>query len=230
MWVNSVPRPPLTEDAFNKWYEEVHIPDIINAKPGLEGCVAAWRYKCQDDSRARPYLALYSIPNMAFVQSPQFGRVSQYHELLPEGGPSQKFVDFDTRFYKRVQVLQKPGQDRREIGRVIKSTAIHPGCGMDEEFDRWYREEHLQQVSQMPGWKKSARFELIYKVQSNDDPIKENAPKCLAIHEFEEGTEVKRIPRELWTEWTKRMVESAVQVDEGTFEYTWGICAENGEL
>jgi hypothetical protein len=237
IWVNSVPKPSLPEDTFNKWYQTVHIPDIIGAESGTGGCVAAWRFKCRDPSRPRPYLALYSVPNMGFVQSAGFSKVSQYSEMLPEGGPSQKFVDFDTRFYQRVQVFESRGKDetndvtaKRGIGKVVKSTAIQPANGTEEEFDQWYREEHLEQVSRMPGWRKSTRFELIFKVQSKDDETKEEAPKYLAIHEFEDGTEVKRMPREEWTEWTAKMVESAVKIDEGSFDYVWGMGEESAGL
>jgi hypothetical protein len=230
IWVNSVPKPPLTEDIFNEWYEKAHIPDIIKAKSGPQSCVAAWRFKCQDVSRPRPYLALYSVPDMAFIQSPEFVRLSQYHDSLPEGGPSQKFIDFDTRFYQRVQVLEKPREEKRGLGKVIKCTAIQPGLGMEDEFNRWYREEHLEQVSHMPGWRKSTRFDLIFKVQSHDDSNREEAPKYLAIHEFEEGTEVNRISKEEWTEWTKRMVKAAVKIDEGTFDYLWVMGDEDEGL
>ena len=145
--------------------------------------------------------------------------------MLPDGGPSQEHVDFDTRFYQQIQVYGKedgpPG-----IGSVIKSTAIQPAKGMEEEIDRWYREEHLAQVSQIVGWRKSSRYELIFKVQSKDDLEWKEAPKYLAIHEFDEGTKVERIPREKWTPWTKRMVESSVLVDEGVFELMWGFGEE----
>jgi hypothetical protein len=60
---------------------------------------------------------------------------------------------------------------------LIKFTAIQPGVGMEVEFDRWYWEEHLEQVSQMPRWRKSTRFGSIFKVQSHDDPNREQAPK-----------------------------------------------------
>lgn len=226
MWVNSVPKKTLKHEIFNHWYQTVHIPDIVAAKPpNSDGCVAAWRYKCEDKSRTRPYLALYSIPDMGFVQSAAFGTISQYHDLLPGGGPSQTHVDFDTRFYRQVQVYGKDSGPRG-IGGVIKSTAIQPGEGMKEEFDRWYREEHLAQVSKMAGWRKSSRYELIFKVQSKGDPEWKEAPKYLAIHEFEAGTKVERMPQEQWTPWTKRMVESSVLVDEGTFELMWGFGEE----
>lgn len=96
--------------------------------------------------------------------------------------------------------------------------------------DRWYAEEHLEQVSQMPGWLKSTRYELVFKVQSKDDATQEVAPKYLAIHEFEEGTDVKRMPREEWTEWTERMVSSAEKIDEGVFEYLWGFGRDDAGL
>ncbi|KAF2662553.1 hypothetical protein K491DRAFT_686435 [Lophiostoma macrostomum CBS 122681] len=231
MWVNSVPKPQLEEKVFNQWYQEVHIPDIVNAKPG-DGCVAAWRFKSQNPTRPRPYLALYAVPDMSFIQSPEFGEVSQYHEMLPEGGPSQKFVDFDTRFYRRTQTYEKEEEDNtgfvpQGIGRVVKSTAMQPAPGMSEELDRWYREEHLGQVAAMPGWRRSTRYELIFKVQSKDDPSHEEAPRYLAIHEFDEGTKIARMPREQWTEWTTRMVESAELLDEGTFTYVWGTRDEH---
>ncbi|KAF2112091.1 hypothetical protein BDV96DRAFT_649452 [Lophiotrema nucula] len=231
MWVNSVPKPPLSDEAFNRWYEEVHIPDIIRAKSGNDGCIAAWRFKCQDPARRRPYLALYSVPDISFVQSPEFGRISQYHHSLPEGGPSQKFVDFDTRFYQRVQVFEKPEMGIAPgIGKVVKSTAMQPGPGMEEEFNRWYTEEHLEQVSHMSGWRRSTRFELVFKVQSRDDPSQEPAPKYLAIHEFEEGTKVQRMRKEEWTEWTKNMVDGASKIDEGTFDYLWGLGDDDASL
>ena len=129
IWVNSVPMAPLSESVFNKWYEEVHIVEIIKAGLGSGSCIAAWRFKCQEASRFRPCLALYAVSNMPFVHSPGLVRVSQHYVTLPEGEPSQKFVDFDTRFYQRIQVLQK-SEEKIGIGKVIKSTAIEPGLGM----------------------------------------------------------------------------------------------------
>ncbi|KAF2731585.1 hypothetical protein EJ04DRAFT_442739 [Polyplosphaeria fusca] len=227
---NSIPRQNFAEDVYNQWYQEVHVPDVLSAKPGGKGVIAAWRFKSQDSTRHRPYLALYSVPNMAFIQSREFRQVNQYSQMLPEGGPSQKSVDFDTRFYQRVQIFEKPEKELVGIGRVLKCTAIQPAPGTEENFNRWYDEEHLEQVSQMSGWRKSTRYELIFKVQSRDDPRPEEAPKYLAIHEFEEGTNVQRMLREEWTERTKEMVESALEIDEGTFDYLWGMGADNAGL
>ncbi|KAF2246558.1 hypothetical protein BU26DRAFT_566921 [Trematosphaeria pertusa] len=240
IWVNSVPRPSLPDATFNAWYQTVHIPDILSAKPssGRAGCAAAWRFKCTDAARPRPYLALYAVPDLSFIQSAEFAGISQYDDLLPEGGPSQEYVDFDTRIYQRVQVFEKhePGGQTGKMGRgggigaVIKSTAIQPQSGTEGEFDRWYREEHLEQVACMPGWRKSTRYELVFKVRSRDEADGEAAPGFLALHEFEEGTVVGRMGKEEWTEWTRRVVEGAVAIDEGVFEFVWGMGEEGAAL
>lgn len=225
IWTNSVPLPPLSEGVFNEWYEKHHIPDIRKAKPGPTGCVAAWRFKSRDAARTRPYLAIYLLPDLSFLQSSEFGQVQMHHDLLPEGGPVQKYADFDTRYYRLIQSFDKPDQVESDsgVGRVIKCTAIQPEPGRGEDIDRWYREEHLEQASQMPGWRKSTRYELIFKVQSVENPQREDAPKYLAIHEFDEGTEVKRMPKESWTDWTRKIVQNAVAVDESVFDYIWGM-------
>lgn len=66
----------------------MHIRDIIAARYDPLGCVAAWRFKSQDQNRHRPYLAHYSIADMSFIQSFELVAVNQYDIHLPEGGPS----------------------------------------------------------------------------------------------------------------------------------------------
>ncbi|KAF2017738.1 hypothetical protein BU24DRAFT_449347 [Aaosphaeria arxii CBS 175.79] len=232
MWVNSAPRSQLDEAVFNQWYQTVHIPDIIAATPSNSpGCTAAWRFRSSDNSRKRPHLAIYNVPDMSFIESAEFKSISQHSELLPESGPSQDYINFDTRFYQQVQVFTKPEvsgieDGSGEMGKVIKSTAIQPEAGMGGELDRWYRQEHLEQISQLPGWRRSKRYELIFKVQSKNDPDAEKAPKHLAIHEFKEGIDVKGMAKDEWTAWTRRVIEHSTSIDEGVFELVWE-CKKN---
>ena len=79
----------------------------------------------------------------------------------------------------------------------------------------------------MPGWRKSTQFKLIFKVQSKDRPNKEVAPKYLAIHGFDEGTEVKRMQKESWTAMTRKIVENAAKIDESVFEFMWRMGDED---
>jgi hypothetical protein len=47
------------EDRFNKWYNEQHIPDLLNVR----GCVSAQRFRHTDPGSNPPhtYLALYEF-------------------------------------------------------------------------------------------------------------------------------------------------------------------------
>jgi hypothetical protein len=114
LWINSKVTKPdkLSVEEFTRWYEEVHIPDIIAAKPG--GIIASWRYQCLDPERTAPFLAVYSCPDLAFLQSAEFKAIPMTHDTLPGNGPIHLFADFDARFYKRVHVYEteqtKPGR------------------------------------------------------------------------------------------------------------------------
>jgi hypothetical protein len=125
-------------ELFKKWYETVHIPEIIAVKPG--GVVAASRYQCMDPERAAPYLAVYSLPDLGYLQTPEFKSVSMSDPMLPEGGPVHKFVAFDTRFYQRVQVVERPGASK-ERAPILISAAIDPAEGTEQDFNEWYEKE-----------------------------------------------------------------------------------------
>lgn len=109
LWINSKITAPdqVSPELYKKWYESVHIPDIINARPG--GVIASSRYQCMDSERPAPYLAVYSVPDLGFLQSPEFRAVPMTHEMLPEGGPIHRFASFDARFYQRVEIAEREG-------------------------------------------------------------------------------------------------------------------------
>jgi len=232
LWINSKIIAPdkLSPELFKTWYEEVHIPDIIAAKPG--GVLAAWRYKCANPERPAPYLALYSIPDLAFLQTDEFRAVPMVHEMLPEGGPIHKFASFDARYYKKTQVYEKEGKTRPGRGININSAAIQPAEGMEEEFDMWYREEHLEQVSNEPGWIRSTRFELVFKVGDEGKEDTDVTPKFLAIHEFEADGLPGDRPQALHpiSDLTKKIVGNAIKVDAAKFTLIRGIGDELAPL
>jgi hypothetical protein len=70
LWVNSKLKQPdkVSPEDFHKWYEEVHIPDIF--KSG--GFKEAWRWESLNPADERPYLALYPLEDLDFLQSAAF--------------------------------------------------------------------------------------------------------------------------------------------------------------
>lgn len=57
--VHSRPVEPSREDEFNKWYDEVHIPDVTS----VSGVVSGRRFKKAGgaDDGGYPYLAIYEL-------------------------------------------------------------------------------------------------------------------------------------------------------------------------
>ena len=140
IWTNCKIDAPdkVSPELFKKWYETVHITEIINAKPG--GVVASSRYKCMDSEREAPYLAIYSLPDLGFLQTAEFKAVPMTNPMLPEGGPIHKFASFDTRFYQRVQVVERPGAPKGRAP-ILISAALDPADGTEEDFNEWYENE-----------------------------------------------------------------------------------------
>jgi hypothetical protein len=89
-----------------------------------------------------------------------------------------------------------------------------PTPEMAADLDAWYREEHLDQMSKEPGWRRSRRYNLLFNIGST-----ENVPSYLALYEFEEkaklGTQVQ--PLDPMTDWTKKCMQEAQKIEAGVY-------------
>ncbi|MEV6164889.1 hypothetical protein AB0L71_23795 [Streptomyces sp. NPDC052052] len=91
--VTSRPKSPETEDEYNTWYDEVHMPEIC-ALPGFTG---GRRFApVQDDG---PYVALYSIegPDLEAVmggllQASQSGELTMADVLETTPAPQMRLL------------------------------------------------------------------------------------------------------------------------------------------
>ena len=106
-WVAAkITNPELKPAVLKKWYDEVHFPDIINTS----GMKTTLRYDALDPKAERPFFYNYPVRDLAFLQSEEFLKIPITSDLLP--GPSHMifdFVNFDTRYYKLVQVYEPEG-------------------------------------------------------------------------------------------------------------------------
>ena len=90
---------PEKEEAFNRWYNEVHLPQALERLPGVLG---GRRYKIQEErtlheggeftiDTAYQYMAIYEFENFEVMQaSLNSGQLSdsirEYNEAFGEGG------------------------------------------------------------------------------------------------------------------------------------------------
>jgi hypothetical protein len=60
-------------------------------------------------------------------------------------------------------------------------------------FHEWYRSSYIDQVKQLPGWKRTSRFKLVFKKENKGEAGKAGkakpiTPTWLALHEFDAGS------------------------------------------
>ena len=80
--------------------------------------------------------------------------------------------------------------------------------GDEEDFEKWYREEHLDMLSKLPGYRRSLRFKL-----GPDTPLtKESTQPYLAIHEVDNCDKAfssKEAEAANTTPWTVKHIEES---------------------
>ena len=73
----------------------------------------------------------------------------------------------------------------------------------EEDFNKWYREEHLPMMSKAPGFRRSLQYKLGPKTPQTKD---EDPPTYLTIYETENGQDLLsgEAAKAGGTEWTKK--------------------------
>lgn len=96
----------LSPELFTHWYEEEHIPDIFKTS----GIKSAYRYHTTAGDAGekvivdRPYLALYPLRDVAFLESTEFKSIPVHSDLVKtESRCIFDLADFDTRYYGNVE-------------------------------------------------------------------------------------------------------------------------------
>lgn len=92
--VTTTPRPGVSDEHFNKWYDEVHIPEILERVPGV-GSVERFRNPA-DDPQVR-FLAIYRTtrPAAEVLASLRGAGLSSTSEMLDMEGHPPVITPFD---------------------------------------------------------------------------------------------------------------------------------------
>jgi hypothetical protein len=111
----------LTAETFTKWYQDVHIPDIFETG----GITSAFRYySTSGEAAERPYLALYPMKDVAFLQSDKFRSIPVHSRVLPGTTAIFDYADFDTRYYLHLNTVTTgtggKGMSRRSFPTTLR--------------------------------------------------------------------------------------------------------------
>lgn len=90
---------------------------------------------------------------------------------------------------------------------------VEPGEGGDEEFDEWYRKQHMDMLSTVPGFRRSTRYKLV------DEAAALGHPRFIAMHEYDDSNIPQdRVKLAIGTEWSKKILGAAKSFDGQVWE------------
>jgi hypothetical protein len=105
----------LSDEVFNKWYNEVHLPDVL----ATGKITRAYRFRNKNPDAERPYLALYICPDMSCIAGEEVKSIPMHSNLLPQGKSIHELANFDTRFYNTTQEFVKEKLEQQGVDSKI---------------------------------------------------------------------------------------------------------------
>jgi len=95
---------------------------------------------------------------------------------------------------------------------------MQPAPGGEADLDAWYREEHNEQMSKEPGYKRTTRWSLLLQVRHDEKPP--GGLDFFAMHEFGEGNKIGKdvLPLDPITDWTKKCMGECQKIDAAVYE------------
>ncbi|KAF4622830.1 hypothetical protein G7Y89_g14198 [Cudoniella acicularis] len=216
LYVTMQPKPGLPVSQFHDWYNNEHGPTRLR----LPFITNGFRYRASDlegaeASETKPeWMAVYDITDMAELTKDDYLRLRgppvktpREAETMAQIKVNRKLYDFvesrESEEFKRLEEVGNEGQ-----GNVIVAVFLdlHPGPDIKNKLDKWYREEHIEMLSKVPGWLRTRRF-----VTSSIDTT---APvEYLALHEYasKNGLEGPEFKAATTTPWNNEIMSKVVK-------------------
>ncbi|KAK4223263.1 hypothetical protein QBC38DRAFT_54264 [Podospora fimiseda] len=98
---SGISSPDLSSETFRKWYEQIHIPDVL-ATPKI---TSALRYRDKSNSSTLPFLAIYNVDDLNWLnqETCEFWKIPLHSDVLPaDKQPIFTWAKFETEFYDLV--------------------------------------------------------------------------------------------------------------------------------
>jgi len=137
------------EDEFNDWYDTEHVPDRVK----VPGFLTLERWVDADNPQVA--LAIYDLQSTEVLQSPQYLPIG-YRNPSPW---TRRLMPMCRRVLRFVGNQIAPGNviaPRNAGGLLFMGFNLEPGA--EEDYARWMDEEHLPNLSRVPGVLSARRF------------------------------------------------------------------------
>lgn len=210
------PQSSLTDEQFHDWYNNEHGPTRLR----LPFITNGFRYRGTDvqagkGSDEKPeWMAIYDVADMEELTKDAYLRlrnppVKSQREVdtMKQIKVDRKLYDFiesrESKDFKKLEDVQNEGE-----GNVMVAVALdlQPGTDNKAELDKWYREEHIDLLSKVPGWLHTRRY-----VTSAIDP--NAAVEYLALHEYapKNGLDGSEFKAATTTKWNAEIMTNVVK-------------------
>jgi len=188
------------------------------------------------------WLTIYELPSLAHRYS------SAFTNLDGQTKPDPVLLDrifhnakFETRFYEHLETHESP-HAHPGPGTLIISAGLTPASGQDDDFNRWYHDEHMAEVGKVNGYLRTRRYRQIVASDPNFKPARTTtgnekltgpeasildcyerrqnvgAPAYLALHEFDaDEFDMEALAKADETEWSRRIVPTLEVMQAGFF-------------
>lgn len=181
LYVSMQPEPGLSRDAFHEWYNNEHGPIRLRLPQIFPNGL---RYHAADGETPE-FVAIYDVTSMHHLETETYTTL-RVNRSEREGATISQ-VDVKRYFYDLLHTKQTddfaspealPGAEA--VGRIAVAVEItlsdEPGA--EDEYRRWYEEEHAEMLSAVPGWLRSRLF----KTSSIESGVAK--PTLLALHDY----------------------------------------------
>ncbi len=202
------PGPNVTLEEFHEWYDTEHVPLRINKFTTFKSAV---RYAvdattltpsaAKDGVEVPPVCewgAFYTVSSNATFADPAYtGLRSQRSER--EAELFTRLAIVDRRIYKLEydsDLDSSITKERKRLGLKVQRQADTPtrlvtnsvdmlNEDAQNEYNKWFDEEHAPLLSKVPGWRRSRRFTLLDNGVNGTQAKAGDAgavPRCLGLH------------------------------------------------
>ncbi|KAK4096156.1 alpha/beta-hydrolase [Parathielavia hyrcaniae] len=188
LYVAMQPREGLSLDQFHEWYNNEHGPIRLRL-PHIFG--NGLRYRATDGQQPH-FLAVYDVTSMAHLETPTY--IDLRANRSPREAATIGQVDVDRQFLDLVETQQSPLfapieqlTDAEADGLVLVSVGIELRAdveGAEEAVSKWYREEHIPMLSEIPGWLRSRVFRTPSAIEGAGGKTKVS---IVTLHEYAKG-------------------------------------------
>ena len=217
--VYSDPGEKVALEEFTDWYDNEHVPLRIDV-PAFQ----SWHRWAALDGKHPRWAASYDLTSFKATLEPPYSTLAETRSER-EKGVIKDLETLDRRTYELLpDVWPTPSAsyDPAKPAPFIAFVAVEMKPEAEEDYNKWYDEEHIPLLSKCAGWVRSRRFVLKdWSLSGTAHPEAKAPPKYLAVHEWMgmEAVNSEEYKTAMTTPWRDRVMKEATGYELRVFKH-----------